>query len=145
MKDAQSPTPWHEAVMRLHIEAAGLLNLDVVRRIDMPHLVSAALTGDADAADLVRLVSDALRGIEDAPAAESKQCARCAAELSGGRFALVIAKPAVSDPQRHLVMAICPRCGTSPGGIKAAATAALRLIWPDVREVRITHGEGGRA
>ncbi len=145
MSNARPSASWHEAVERLHVEAAGLLDLTVVRRSDMPHLIGAALSGDAGAADLMCLVSDALRGIENAPAAESKQCARCAGGLPGRRFALVIAQPAVSDPQQHMVMAICPRCGTSLGGIKAAATAALRLIWPDVREVRITPGAGGRA
>lgn len=144
MKAACSPGPWGEAVKRLHVEAGGLLNLDVVRRSDMPRLLGAALAGDADAADLVRLVSDALRSIEDAAAAESKQCACCAGELPTKRFALVIARPAVDDPQQGMVLAICPRCGATPGGIKAAATQALRSIWPDVREVQITN-PGGRA
>ena len=42
-------------------------------------------------------------------------------------------------------MAICHRCGTTPGGIHAAAVASLRLIWPDARPIHVTHPDGGRA
>ena len=139
------PGAWAAAIHSLHDEAAGLLVLDVVRRCDAPDLVLAAAAGDDYAARLLVAVNDALRNIEKAPTGAPMQCAACAAPLRLGRFALCIARPATADPMQGLGMAICHRCGTTRGGIHAAASASLRLIWPDARPITVTHPDGGRA
>ena len=136
---------WANDIRRLHDAAAGLLNLDVVRRCDAPGLMLAAVAGSADAARLLLDVSDFLARIQSAPAAAPMECGCCGKPLRQGRYNLVVARPAEGDTARGLGLAICYRCGTSLGAIKAAATTALRLIWPQARCIEITHHDGGRA
>lgn len=140
-----APDPaWAAGIRRVHHDARGVLALDVVQRMDLPGVLLAALAGDADALQLARQVNDTLRRIQDAPAHDPMQCACCGAPLRDGRFAVVIAAPEGNpDARAALAMAICHRCGTTPGAITAAAQRALRCIWPDLRPA--THTKGGRA
>ena len=55
-----SSTAWADDIRRLHDAAAGVLNLDVVRRCDAPGLILAAVAGNADAARLLLDVNDFL-------------------------------------------------------------------------------------
>jgi hypothetical protein len=134
-----------QAVQALQAEAGGLLSLHVIRRDDASRLIAGALSGDRGAAQLLVAVNDLLQRIGAAPASTPMQCGCCGGDLQAGRFALAIATPDISDPSAGLGMAICRRCGTSLGAIKAAALTALRCIWPDGRFVTPTHSDGGRA
>jgi len=134
-----------QAVQALQAEAGGLLSLHVIRQDDGPRLIGGALSGDREAAQLMLQVSDLLQRISDAPASSPMQCGCCGGDLQAGRFALAIATPDIRDPSAGLGMAICRRCGTSLGAIKAAALTALRCLWPDSRFVTPTHSDGGRA
>lgn len=140
-----SKASWVDGVQRIHDEAHGLLTMDVVRQGDVPGLIGAAMAGDADAARLVVLVNDCVTRIQSAPAKHPMECARCAKPLRAGRFAIVIASASRDDARQGLGMAICQRCGPSPGAIQAAAVQALRLIWPDGRAIDITHLAAGHA
>jgi len=134
-----------QALQALQAEAGGLLSLHVIRRDDASRLIAGALSGDRGAAQLMLQVNDLLHRISAAPASSPMQCGCCGSDLQGGRFAIAIATPDISDPSAGLGMAICRRCGTSLGAIKAAALTALRCIWPDGRFVTPTHSDGGRA
>ncbi len=134
-----------QAVQALQAEAGGLLSLHVIRQGDGPRLIVGALSGNREAAQVMLQVSDMLQRIGNAPASSPMQCGCCGSNLQAGRFALAIATPDILDPSAGLGMAICRRCGTSLGAIKAAALTALRCIWPDGRFVDITHPDGGRA
>lgn len=140
-----APDPaWAASIRRVHHDARGVLALDVVQRADMPDVLIAALAGDADALQLARQVNDTLRRIQDAPVHDPMQCACCCAPLRGGKFAVVVASPEANpDARAALALAICTRCGPTPGARNAAAQRALRCIWPDLRPV--THPNGGRA
>ena len=140
-----SSTAWADDIRRLHDDAAGLLNLDVVRRCDAPGLMLAAAAGNADAARLLLDVNDFLARIQSAPAKSPMECGCCGKPLRQGSYNLVVARPAEGDMAKGLGLAICYRCGTSLGAIKAAAITSLRLIWPQARCIEITHPDGGRA
>lgn len=61
------------------------------------------------------------------------------------RYSLVVVEPTVPEPASWMALAICWRRGASRGAVKAVATRSPRLIWPDVRDIALTHSEGGRA
>ncbi len=134
-----------EAVGRIHEQARGLLAVHVIRRDDMPHMIAAAISGDAEAAQLLVEVNTMLARIIAAPADAPMECGCCGTALAGGRFAFVIASADTANPEAGVGMAICRRCGTTLGAIKAAALKALRGFWPDGRFIEVTHSDGGRA
>lgn len=145
MSRHSKPATWAEAVRQVHDEAAGMLSVVIVRQCDAVHLALDALSGDDTAVALLLQVKDCIQRIEGASACNRTQCGCCGADLASGRYALAIATPDISDPSAGLGMAICRRCGVTVGAIKAAALSALRLIWPDLRPVQVTHPEGSRA
>jgi len=140
-----APKSLAEAVGRIHEQARGLLALHIIRRDDMPHMIAAAISGHEESAQLLFQVNSLLTRILDAPADAPMECGCCGTPLHRGRFAFVIASPDIADPEAGLGLAICYRCGTSLGAIKAAALKALRGFWPDGRFIDVTHPHGGRA
>ena len=136
-----------ETVKHLQTESGGLLHLDTVRRSDLPRLRAVASAGDGDAADLLRVVVNALRRTDGTPVAVAMQCVACSAALPPRHIAIAVARPATDNPQHNLVMALalCRLCATTPGIAGEAATQALRLVWPGLRPVKTTHPQGGRA
>ncbi len=134
-----------DGIRQVHVEAGGLLELQVVQRADMSALILDALAGSDEAAQLLRLTQDTLAKIKAAPRREPMLCGACPRALQGGRFAIIIAKPSCDDPTQGIAMAICTRCGPNLPGIQAAARTALQRIWPDLRPVVVTHPKGGRA
>ena len=61
------------------------------------------------------------------------------------RFSCAIVVPFRDDAAHGMGLAICQRCGTEASDIKAAATGALREVWPDIRPIALTHPAGARA
>ena len=139
------PVTWADAIRQVHDEAAGVLSIVIVRQQDVMHLALDALAGDDASVTLLRQVNDCLSRIGAAPAQSRTQCGCCGSDLAAGRFAIVIASPDTSDFTAGLGMAICRRCGSTVGAIKAAACQALRAIWPGLRPGTVTHPAGGRA
>jgi len=138
-------TALQEGVQRVSDEAGGMLTLQVIRRADMPTLMLDALAGSDEAVQLLRLVRETVAGIRAAPRWRPMLCGCCPQALRGGRYALVLAKPARDDATQGIALAICSRCGPTYGAIQAAAAVALRRIWPDLRPITITHPKGGQA
>ena len=132
-------------VQRVNDEAGGVLRLQVIRRSDLPGLALDALAGDAEAAELLRQAQDTAAAIEAAPRHRLMLCGSCPRGLRDRKYAVVLARPGCDDPTMALAMAICLRCGPTPGAIQAAARVALRRIWPDLRDLQVSHPEGGRA
>lgn len=141
---AARPGTLAEGVRQMHHEAAGLLGIHVVQQVDVPRLLLDALAGDEIAMMLLNQVNDCTQRIQAAPAERRTQCGCCGSDLQGSKYAVVIATPEIPEPSTGLAMAICTRCGTTRGAIRAAAIRALRLLWPDVRPVSI-HDKAGRA
>jgi hypothetical protein len=102
---------WAAGVQRLHVEAAGIVHLGVVRQTDMQRLVLAGLNGSVEAGRLLLAVTDALRRIQGAPADAPMECACCGKALKASRYSIVVVRPSVSDPAARMTLAICGRCG----------------------------------
>ncbi len=138
-------TALQEGVHRVNDEAGGLLTVQVIQQHDIPAMIVDALCGNAEAAQLLRLTNQAIANIHGAPRRKPMLCGCCPRALRGGRYAIIIARPACDGATEGLSLAICRRCGPDFGAIQAKATAALARIWPNVRPVTVTHPEGGRA
>lgn len=140
-----APSTLNKAIAHVQAESGGVLALYVIRPDDTEHLFAGVLAGDAEATQVFVAATEMLQRIHAAKATTPMQCGCCGSDLQPRRFALAIATPDVADPSAGLGLAICRRCGSSPGRIKAAALVALRLIWPGGRFVTPTHPDGGRA
>ena len=134
-----------DGIQRVNDEAGGLLELQVIQRTDLPALILDAVAGSNEAAQTLRLVNDTVASIQAAPRRRRMLCGACPRGLQGGRFSIIIARPARDDAAQGLAMAICTECGPDFGAIQVAAQVALARVWPNVRPVTVTHPEGGRA
>jgi hypothetical protein len=138
-------TTLQEGVQRVNDEAGGMLTVQVIQQHDMPAMIAGALGGSAEAMQLLRLTNQVLANIQGAPRRKPMLCGCCPRALRGGRYAVIIARPACDDPAQGLSLAICRKCGPDFDAIQVKATVALARIWPNVRPVTVTHPEGGRA
>jgi hypothetical protein len=142
-----SDTEWRDGVQNIHEEAAGAVNVSIVTAPQGIQLVAASMLGDPEAMMLLQAIVDAGSWIKRAPRNKPVLCACCPRPVRRvtHRTAFGIAAPAVDSPGRALGFAFCDACGERPGELMVKATEALRRIWPDLRPVTITHGEGGHA
>ncbi len=138
-------TALQEGVQRVSDEAGGMLTVQVIQQHDMPAMIVGALGGSAEAMQLLRLTNQVLANIQGAPRRKPMLCGSCPRALRGGRYAVIIARPACDDPTQGLSLAICRKCGPDFDAIQAKAAVALARIWPNVRQVTVTHPGGGRA
>lgn len=123
-------------VEKLAAESGGLLTMDAVRTCDLPHLLTDALFGDAEAQALVKPVMHVMSKVASAPKRRPMLCASCPRPLrEGDKFAAVVVRGAVDDPTRAITMAVCRRCGPTLGAIKAAAAVGLRGVFPEARDL----------
>jgi len=134
-----------DGIQRVSDEAGGLLTVQVIQQHDMPAMIADALGGSAEAVQLLRLTNQVLANIQAAPYRKPALCGCCPRALRGGRYAIVIARPARDDATEGLSLAICRKCGPTYGAIQATAAVAFRRIWPDLRPIMVTHPGGGRA
>lgn len=145
MSHAPSKAALAAGLQRINVEAAGVIDLIVVRPIDAAEMLADAIAGSAEAMRLFRAISDASDRIAQAPKRTPMLCASCPRPLRGSGYAFVVALPAVDRPEQALAMAVCTCCATEPDAIKAKAVDALRSIWPDLKPIAVTHPGGGRA
>jgi len=150
LRDDRSPDPTRaelEASLRgLHEESGGLLHLDIVLQADLPDLTLAVMCGEAGAQILFGQVVRAVADVHGAPRKSPKVCGSCPRRVRrGDHFSVAIATPVCDDPTNALALVICRKCGTDRVAVQAAAALGVRKIWPDLRDVLITHSEGGRA
>lgn len=137
---------WAASMRRLHEEAAGVVGVTILQPRDMPELMAAALAGDPMAVGLLRTATDTINRIEAAPRRRPMLCGSCPRPLKVKKgLSIVVATPDKDAPEQCLALAICTRCGTTVEEVQEKAVVALRRIWPDTRQVTITHPEGGRA
>jgi len=66
-----------DGIQRVSDEAAGLLELQVIRRTDLPTLILDALAGSSEAAQTLRLVNDTVASIQAAPRRKPMLCGAC--------------------------------------------------------------------
>lgn len=126
-------------------ESGGALSVHVVFLEDIRDLITDALIGDPDAAQLLPLVRQGIRSIRSASRKKPALCGCCPRPIRS-QFALAIVLPERDDPTQGIAIGLCPKC-TENDVCRAhqKAAEALRAIWPDGRLVQVTHRDGGRA
>lgn len=134
-----------EGLNRIHAEAAGACDLIVVQPCDAAGILADALAGDPHAASLLTALNDASEAIVRAPRRASKLCACCPRPLRKGRYSFGLVLPLCDSPTAALAMAVCHRCATERSDIQTKLMGALKVIWPDLRPITVTHQDGGRA
>lgn len=137
-----APDPWADAIRRVHDQAAGILHVVVIERDDVPGLLARAMLGDAEATRLAHVLTRALERIAGAPRRRPAMCACCPRPLKDGRFSIAVALPARDDATQGLALAVCRDCATGRVAVEAAATKALRCLWPAARPIRVHPGKG---
>lgn len=134
------------AVGQVATEGGGVIAFDAVRVRDLPLLLGEALGGSQEARMLLQAVERALTKIKEAPQRRPMLCAACPQPVRhGDKFAVVVLRGAAADACQAITMAVCRRCGPTPGAIKAAAAVGVRRFFPDARAIEPTHENGGRA
>jgi len=131
-------------VDRLTAEAAGVMELVVIRPVDALDVIDAAMAGDGDALRVLGAIRQAAEGIDRAPRHRPLLCASCPRPLRNAAFAFVVILPARDNPVQALGLAVCTRCATEPDAIRQKAIGSLRNIWPKLRPITI-HPTGGSA
>jgi hypothetical protein len=137
---------WRRGIETVHREAAGILELVIVRPEELLMLIFGGMSGDRHAKATAIAVSDAVRHISEAAGTENpKLCGSCPRELTDNRYAVVVAMPQRDDPSTAIGMAICHCCATTEAGIREKAMLGFRSLWPSLRPIAVTHQDGGRA
>jgi hypothetical protein len=134
------------AIQRIHTEAAGVLDMMIIRPTDLRGLLLAGFAGDRESAWAARAFILHADAVEKAPRHQPKLCASCPRPLEGVAFSVVAVMPSQDDPAEAIGLAVCYHCATEPAAIKDKAMTHLRTtVWPGMREIAITHEGGGRA
>ena len=110
---------------RLHAEAAGVLQVTVVRADQASDLLLQAICGDADAFRLVQSASHLSERIAKATGTEAVVCGSCPRPLRHGGFALVVVAPSCDDPTQVLAFGICGACAVENNAIGTKAIEAV--------------------
>ncbi len=132
-------------VRELHCDAAGAIELQIIRPREASALAELAGAGNERARIFLNAGTDLVRQIAAMPTDHPAQCAACARRIRKMRFSAAVVLPYRADASCSMGFAICWRCGTEIPQIRAAAIGALRSLWPAAREIRLTNEAGGRA
>ena len=146
---------WASDMQEIHDEAAGVLELFVVRFSDIPALADRCRMKDNLAAQLLLAVGHAVDRIKGASRNRPALCGCCPRTLTKRKnpFSLVIAVPARFDgtgyvdtaAQKCVALGICERCATEPEDIYLKGVEALRRIWPEGHPISIPVHQAGHA
>ena len=129
---------WPERIQRLHAESGGLLDLLIVTPSNLLALIALAHAGDAAADRIANATSEMMTIVRQGSRRAPTLCTGCSKPLRSGRYNVVVASAAdATKVDDAITMAICDRqvCGSTPAAIQRQAVAALRKIWPGVRQV----------
>jgi len=129
---------WPERIQRLHAESGGVLDLLIVAPSDLSALIALAHAGDAAADRIANATSEMMTIVRRGSRRMPTLCTGCSKPLRAGRYNVVVASAAdATKVDDAITMAICDRqlCGSTPAAIQRQAAAALRKIWPGVRQV----------
>ncbi len=128
-------------------ESGGAINVTIVTPETGRELIAWAALGNSEAATLLRAVVGSAAWIKRAPRDKPTLCMCCPRPIRRVTGATVfgVAAPANDRPVQAIGFAFCDRCGERPSELLGKAAAGLRRIWPDLREIAITHQSGGRA
>jgi hypothetical protein len=144
--DRQQKQDWADGLRRVHEEAAGVLELHIIRPREMLDLLADALSGDRRATIIAQAALDTVATVSrTAASGHAKLCLSCPRELMDQQFTVVLVVPERSHPSKAIGAAMCHACGLTESDIRNKAAVAFRGIWPDLRPITITHQTGGHA
>ncbi len=134
-------------ILAVSAESGGAIHVTIVTPETGVELIALAALGNAEAAMLLRAVVGAANWIKRAPRQKPVLCMCCPrpVRLVTGATVFGVAAPAKESPVQAIGFAFCDRCGERPTELLGKAAAGLRRIWPDLREIAVTHPGGGRA
>ena len=139
-------TNLRSGVKKVHQQAAGMLQIYVVQPMSILKMLIAAYEGRKYDSAVAEIAVTAIKEIDRASkTSEPPLCGACENLLVNGRYSLVIAIPSCDDPKDTIVFGICAQCATTDAEVRVKAADALRHIWPDLRQIEITHPNGGTA
>lgn len=137
---------WADGIRAVHDQAAGLLELEVVRPAEMVGILGAAMAGDPRAGLVATMLAGTVKRISAASRTRKPAlCGSCPRRLLDNRYSFVIARPSCDGPMNAVVLAICQKCGTGHDEIQQQAVVALKRLWPGLRPVAVTDKTGGHA
>ena len=124
-------------VQQVNDEAAGLLEIIVVRPLEILDLLAAARPENR-AGKLASLAMRTVLNIHDAPARDPVQCMTCCRSMTLLiPCSVVLAIPYRDAPEKALASVMCADCATDLATIRSKAIDYLRSTWPDLRPITI--------
>lgn len=136
----------NDGIALVQAESGGLLDLFLIPPEEGPGLVAAAALGSATATRVLRAIVDTASRIRQSARKTEPvlcmTCPRCVRRLDGVTFGL--ASPAANNATGAIGFVVCHRC-SGKSDLNVDVQTALRRIWPDLRPITVTHGEGGHA
>lgn len=136
---------WAQEMREASDEAAGVMDLLIVRPCELADMLVAALFDD-HAARLSSLVTRTIYSVYEAPTASLIQCLSCRSPVGHeDAFSVVLAIPHRDAPSKAIASVVCPDCGVEQDTIRDKAIAAFRDIWPNARAIDLPQHAGGHA
>jgi hypothetical protein len=139
---AVHPDARKAAILEIQNDAGGLLRIYFFDAREGARLLVGAAAGDQWSRGMMSAINDCGHHIETAPASAPALCLTCPRplrELPGLVFCVTV--PEVTRPHHALGSAVCRRCAALPH-LEKRAMAALRAVWPDLREISVMPGPG---
>jgi hypothetical protein len=135
----QPKATWADGIHAVHTESGGLMRMFLIGPADQDAILSAAMDGDRIAWHLLRLVSQSLFQIADAPRRKPALCLCCPQPIRQTKAAAVFCfvLPDVTSPEHGIGSAVCEKCARH-ADLLVRATTAFRRLWPDLRTVDIS-------
>jgi hypothetical protein len=127
-------------------ESGGVLAIYVFGRDDLPPLIAASMRGDAFATQLADAVLGSITIIEEAPRRRPMPCGCCLGPVrQGAGYKIGVVLPDATAVTRGMGFALCRLCSSTAATADAAAIRAVQDIYPNAREIVVTHPAGGAA
>jgi hypothetical protein len=138
----QQRRAWARGMQQVQDDAAGALELFIIRPPELPDLIAAAAFS-VRAKRLASLAVQTIVDVYDAPTADPACCMSCCRPVvSEDAFSVVLGVPHRADPHKCVAAIMCADCGTDLDEIQTKAIASLKTLWPEIRPIRISDQEG---
>jgi hypothetical protein len=135
-----------EGVDQLNREGGGLYRLEIIRPDDLITLSEAIWSGDEGALTILQAALDSSFRIKRQARKNPVICLCCPRSVREPDAVLALLVPMTAAPTIAIASALCLRCSAEePDKIIKRAGNAYTNAYPNLRNVEVTHPEGGRA
>lgn len=142
-----STETWRAGIQSVIAESGGVLSVEIFDAMAGAELFVRAMAGDDDAMRMFSALAQAVANVRDAPRSKPALCICCPRAVKRVTPRTVFGIVSADSPSASgaLGFVYCDRCAADPSTLVSKAAAAFRRICPTLREVSITHPDGGRA